>query len=48
MITLDIRDENLIENFKAVQELRNSGFYTDTEIQKLYNRQIEIGREKGE
>ena len=47
MITLDLRDPNLIENFKAVQELRDSGFYTDEEIQKLYNQQIERDSEEG-
>ena len=47
MITIDLRYPNLIENFKAIQELRNTGFYTDEEIQELYDKQVETDCKKG-
>lgn len=46
MITLSLRDPNLIENFKAVQELEKFGF-DDEEIQELYDKQVEMDSEKG-
>ena len=39
MITLDLRDQNLIENFRAIQELQKTGMYSDEEIQILYKDQ---------
>lgn len=41
MVTLDLRDTKIVENYKAIQELRNFGF-TDEEIQKLYDKQVEL------
>lgn len=45
MITMNLRDPKLIENFKAVRELKKCG-YSDEEVQDLYDKQIEIDRTK--
>lgn len=46
MITMSLRDPKLIENFKAVQELKKVGL-DDKKIQELYDKQVETDREKG-
>lgn len=40
MIDINLRDDHLQENLQAIMELRSIGF-TDDEIQKLYDRQLE-------
>ena len=40
MITIDSRDAHLTENIKAIEILRESGMFTDADIQKLYDEQI--------
>lgn len=46
MITVDLRDTRLKENLEAIKELKKFG-YSDKEIQKLYDEQVRIDREKG-
>lgn len=46
MINMDLQDPKIAENFKAIEELRKSGLYSDEEIQQLYNRQVETDRQK--
>lgn len=41
MITINLNDPNAVENFKAIEQLRESGMFTDAEIQKLYEEQVE-------
>lgn len=41
MIDINLRDPNLIGNFKALQELRKTGIFTDGQLQKMYNEQVE-------
>lgn len=48
MITLDLRDPHLLENFEAVQIIRSIGLYTDEEIQEMYNRQLEKDAKDGD
>ena len=48
MIDININDPHLIENVKAIQELKKSGIFTDEQIQELYNDQIERDRKEGE
>lgn len=45
MITVNLNDPNLKENFKALMEVRKSGMFTDEELQKMYDRQLEKDRE---
>lgn len=40
MITLDMRDPKMKENLEAIKELQSMG-YSDEEIQKLYERQLQ-------
>ena len=41
MIDININDPQLIENVKAIMELKKSGIFTDEQIQELYNEQVE-------
>lgn len=45
MITVNLNDTKLKENLKALKEVRDSGMFTDEELQKMYDRQIEKDRE---
>ena len=44
MLTVNLNDPNLIENLDAIKVLKNSGRYTDAELQKLYDKQVEIDK----
>ena len=46
MITIDLRDKNLIKNVKTIQEIRKSGLFTDSEIQEKYNEQVKKDKEE--
>ena len=48
MLTINLKDQNLIENLNAIKVLRNSGRYTDAELQKLYDEQVEIDQQRKE
>lgn len=48
MITIDLRDKNLIKNVKSIQEIRKSGLFTDSEIQEKYNEQVKKDKEESE
>lgn len=48
MITINLEDPNAVENFKALNELRHTGLFSDEELQKMYNEQVETDREKQE
>ena len=41
MITISLEDPNVVENYKAMNELRRTGLFTDEELQKLYDKQVE-------
>lgn len=45
MITFSLEDENLVENFKAVNELRKTGMFTDEQLQEMYDKQVEADKE---
>ena len=40
MLTVSLRDKNVVENLKAINELKQFGF-SEKEIQELYDRQLE-------
>lgn len=48
MITLNLNDLNLIKNLNAIKVLRDSGKFTDAELQKLYDEQVEIDQQRKE
>ena len=48
MITVDLTDPNLIKNVNAIRELQKVGLYTEEELQRLYDRQTEMDKRKGE
>ena len=41
MVTLNLGDPCVVEHFQMVQTLKNSGWFTDEEIQEMYDRQLE-------
>lgn len=46
MISINLDDSNVVENFKALNELRHTGLFSDEELQEMYNKQVETDREK--
>lgn len=44
MITVDLRDTKLKENLEAIKVLKETGFYTNEELQKMYDEQVKIDR----
>ena len=40
MITLNLEDPHLVENFKAIRNIRASGLFSDGEIQRMYEDQL--------
>jgi hypothetical protein len=47
MISINLDNPNVVENFKALNELRHMKLFSDEELQKMYNKQVEADREKG-
>ena len=41
MININLRDPYLVENVKAIQELKKSGIFTDEHLQEMYKNQVE-------
>lgn len=46
MVICNLRDENILENVKAVEELKKTGLFTDDELQELYDKQVESDKRK--
>jgi hypothetical protein len=46
MITINLDDDNVVENFKALNELRKTGAFTDKQLQILYDKQVKADKEK--
>lgn len=46
MITINLDDDNVVENFIALNELRKTGVFTDKQLQILYDKQVEADKEK--
>lgn len=47
MIEINLGDINVVENFKAIEELRRTGMFTDEELQEMYNKQVEEDKKEG-
>lgn len=48
MVTINLGDPNVVENFKALNELRKTGMFTDEQLQQMYDKQVEAERERGD
>jgi len=52
MISINLDDPNLEENFRSLQEVQKTGMFTDEQLQEMYDRQVEKDKkqleEKGE
>jgi len=46
MITVSLSDDNFNDNFESIKYLKQTGRYSDEKIQELYNRQLEIDKQK--
>jgi len=46
MVDIDLRDPKFDENMDAINILKNSGMFTDDEIQDLYEKQRKREKEK--
>ena len=46
MIAISLDDPNVTENFKAIEELRLTGMFTEEELQEMYDKQVEADREE--
>lgn len=46
MINIDLRDPHIVENTKAIMELKSIGIFSDDELQDMYDRQVISGREE--
>lgn len=47
MIEINLGDINVVENFKAIEELRRTGMFTDEELQEMYDKQVEADKKEG-
>ena len=45
MVTINLGDPNVAENFKALNELRKTGMFTDEQLQQMYDKQVEADME---
>ena len=48
MVKFDLRDTRIVEHFEMVQNIRKSGWFTDEEIQEMYDRQLEKDMKDGD
>ena len=47
MVEMNLRDNNIIENLKAIEELRRTGMFTEEELQEMYDKQVEADKKEG-
>lgn len=48
MVILKLDDPHLVENFEAVHNIRARGWFSDEEIQRMYDDQIRRDKEAAE
>jgi hypothetical protein len=48
MISINLRDEHLTKDVMAVSILKQSGLFSEKEIQKMYDDQIELDKKTKE
>ena len=44
MIQVNLNDPKLDENVKAIEHLKSTGLFTDEQLQKLYDEQVEADK----
>ena len=47
MISINLDEPNVVENFKAMNELRHTGLFSDEELQEMYDKQVEADKKEG-
>ena len=47
MISINLDAPNVVENFKALNELRHTGLFSDEELQEMYDKQVEADKKEG-
>lgn len=47
MVEYRLDDNNIDENFKAIEELRLTGMFTEEELQEMYEKQVEADKKRG-
>lgn len=47
MVEMNLRDNNISENLKAIVELRRTGMFTEEELQEMYDKQVEADKKEG-
>lgn len=47
MVEMNLRDNNIFKNLKAINELRRTGMFTDEELQEMYDKQVEADKKEG-
>ena len=47
MISINLDDSNVVENFKALNELRHMRLFSDEELQAMYDKQVEVDKKEG-
>jgi hypothetical protein len=48
MVTINLGDPNVVENFKALNELRKTGMFTDEQLQQMYDKQVAADKKRDE
>lgn len=48
MVEINLGDINVVENLKAIEELRRTGMFTDEELQEMYDKQVEADKKEGD
>lgn len=47
MLEIKLSDRHLSENIKAINELRETGMFSEEQLQELYNKQVEYDESNG-
>lgn len=47
MIEINLGDINVVENLKAIEQLRRTGMFIDEELQEMYDKQVEADKKEG-
>ncbi len=48
MITTRLDDKKVAENIKAIEELRKTGWFSENQLQELYEKQVEKDKSESE
>lgn len=48
MITIRLDDKNVLENMKAIEELRKTGMFNEEQLQEMYDKQVKKDKSESE